>query len=65
MYFNVDFTGFLDCFLFDKCDHSFEFIGDLFIAEALGIGHVWIDDVCLVTRLSIPRSEKAGDSNTD
>ena len=40
-YFDLDFTGFLYCFLFDECNHSLEFVGDLFIAETLGIGHRW------------------------
>jgi hypothetical protein len=31
-YLDVDFARFFESFLFDECDHSFEFIGDLFIA---------------------------------
>ena len=38
-YFDMDFTGLLDRFLFYECNHPLEFVGDLFIAEAVGIGH--------------------------
>ena len=38
-YFDVDFTGLLDRFLFYECNHPLEFVGDLFIAEAVRIGH--------------------------
>ena len=38
-YFDVDFTGLLDRFLFYECDHPLEFVGDLFITEAVRIGH--------------------------
>jgi hypothetical protein len=38
-YFDVDFTGLLDRFLFYECNHPLEFVGDLFIAEAVRTGH--------------------------
>jgi hypothetical protein len=38
-YFDVDFTGFLDRFLLYECNHPLELVGDLFIAEAVRIGH--------------------------
>jgi len=40
IYFDVDFAGLLDRFLFYECNHPLEFIGDLLIAEAVRIGHL-------------------------
>jgi hypothetical protein len=39
VYFDVDFTGLLDRFLFYECNHPLEFVRDLFIAEAVRTGH--------------------------
>ena len=38
---DVDFTGLLDCLLFDEGDHALELVGDLLIAQPVRIGHVW------------------------
>jgi hypothetical protein len=40
LYLDVDFSGFLNRFLFDECNHPLEFVGDLFIAEAVRIRHL-------------------------
>ena len=39
-YLDVDFAGLFDCFLLYECDHPLEFVGHLFIAEAMRIGHL-------------------------
>jgi hypothetical protein len=53
IYFDVDFTGLLNRFLFYECNHPLEFVGDLLIAEAVRIGHDVDEQGCRLLWLRI------------